>query len=152
MRTVILYASVHHGNTKRVTEVMAKILEAELVDVTKETPPELASYDLIGFASGIYFQDFHKAVNQWMERAPFAPGQKVFLAATCGAPFGNFTRKAQKRLKAKGAKIAGTFQCRGFDTFGPFGKIGGIAKGHPTSEDLARAEQFARELRKAKFS
>ena len=40
MRTVILYASVHHGNTKRVTKVMAKILEAELVDVTKETPPE----------------------------------------------------------------------------------------------------------------
>ena len=34
------------------------------------------------------------------------------------------------------------FQCRGFDTFGPFEKIGGVAKGHPNEKDLSEARAW----------
>ena len=34
-------------------------------------------------------------------------------------------------VKAKKCSILGTFSCRGYDTFGPFKLIGGMAKGPP---------------------
>ena len=36
----------------------------------------------------------------------------------------------------------GSFQCRGYDTYGIFGKLGGIAKGHPSQQELKKAEIF----------
>ena len=48
--------------------------------------------------------------------------------------------------REKSAVVAGEFGCRGFDTFGPFGKIGGIAKGRPNEKDLERARAFARKV------
>lgn len=32
----IIYASVHHGNTQKVVEAIAKECEVELIDATKE--------------------------------------------------------------------------------------------------------------------
>ena len=40
----------------------------------------------------------------------------------------------------------GAYHCLGFDTFGPFKLVGGIAKGHPTEEEIAGATKFYREL------
>lgn len=34
------------------------------------------------------------------------------------------------------------FPCRGFDTFDPFKKIGGVAKGHPNEKDLSEARAW----------
>ena len=49
-------------------------------------------------------------------------------------------------VRAKSAHIAGTFGCLGFDTFGLFKLVGGIAKGHPNAPDLENARQFFRDL------
>ena len=43
--------------------------------------------------------------------------------------------------------ILGKFGCKGFDTFGPFKLVGGIAKGHPNTQDLERARSFYREIK-----
>lgn len=43
-------------------------------------------------------------------------------------------------------KLVGRFSCKGFDTFGPFKLIGGVAKGHPDDRDLAAAVEFYRNL------
>ena len=42
--------------------------------------------------------------------------------------------------------ILGTFSCRGYDTFGPFKLISGMAKGHPDADDLQRARAFIQAL------
>ena len=147
MKTLIVYASPHHGNTRRVVEAMAHPLEADLVDVTKEPLPELSGYDFVGFASGIYFQRFHKEVQACLETASFSQGQRVFLVATCGSPLGNYTRQREKQLQKNGVLVASVFQCRGYDTYGIFGKLGGIAKGHPNAKELKQAEQFAQGLK-----
>ena len=39
-------------------------------------------------------------------------------------------------LKEKKTDIIGKFGCKGYDTFGPFKLVGGIAKGHPDEKDL----------------
>ena len=54
-RTLILYASTHHGNTRRLAEAMAEAAGAELCDLLHDPLPDLSGYDLIGLASGIYY-------------------------------------------------------------------------------------------------
>lgn len=49
-------------------------------------------------------------------------------------------------LKKSGAKIAGSFACKGFDTAGPFKLIGGIAKSHPDTADIESVRKFVREM------
>ena len=46
----------------------------------------------------------------------------------------------------KGCPVLGEFGCKGYDTFGPFRLVGGIAKGHPDERDLADARCFYRAL------
>jgi len=36
----------------------------------------------------------------------------------------------------------GSYGCRGYDTYGPFKLVGGIAKGHPTEEEIDGAVAF----------
>lgn len=42
-------------------------------------------------------------------------------------------------MDKKRSKVIGKFGCRGYDTFGPFKLVGGIAKGHPNEEDIKRS-------------
>jgi multimeric flavodoxin WrbA len=72
----IIYASVHHGNTKKVVEAIAQECEVELIDATQVKEKDLS----------------------------------------------------------------------GYDTFGPFKLIGGLAKGHPDDKDLENAVAFFRGL------
>ena len=58
-RTLILYASTHHGNTRRLAEAMAEAAGAELCDLLHDPLPDLSGYDLIGMASGIYYGKLH---------------------------------------------------------------------------------------------
>lgn len=45
MKTAIVYASVHHGNTEKVVKAIAeKHPEVELIDATKTILKDLASY------------------------------------------------------------------------------------------------------------
>lgn len=51
MKAAIIYASVHHENTKKVVEAIAGENVVDLIDATKEKERDLSGYDLIGFAS-----------------------------------------------------------------------------------------------------
>ena len=55
MRTAIVYASVHHGNTEKLVKRIAEECQVDLIDAVKQPDADLSSYDMIGFASGIYF-------------------------------------------------------------------------------------------------
>ena len=61
MKTAICYYSRHHGNTLKVLQAMAEEGDVDLIDVTPRQAVELAEYDCIGFASGIYGFEFQKA-------------------------------------------------------------------------------------------
>ena len=146
MKTIILYASTHHGNTKKIVQAMAKCLAADVVDITKNIQPDISAYDVVGLASGVYFHSLHESIRKFIDNASFDGKQKAFLVDTCGVGYRDYAKDAKKALKAKGVSCLGSFQCRGYDTFGVFGKIGGIAKKHPNEKDLENARIFAQNL------
>ena len=146
MKTIIIYVSVHHGNTKKVVERMAQSLAADMVDLAKAEEIDFSGYDLSGFASGAYFNSLHKGIKEFISNAQFQKGQRVFLVATCGVNYRDYTKELKKNLAEKGVTCVASFQCRGYDTYGFWEKIGGIAKGRPNSKDLKRAAAFAQSM------
>ena len=116
-----------------------------VVLVYKGIQKELSGYDVIGFASGIYYGKFHRAVLDFAS-ANLPKDKKVFLICTYG---GNVALRSMKTiLEEKHADLIGTFSCKGYDTFGPFKLVGGIGKGRPNAKDLAAAVDFYRGLMK----
>ena len=50
-------------------------------------------------------------------------------------------------MEARGGRVIGEYGCLGYDTFGPFKLMGGIAKGHPDGEELCGAVDFFENLK-----
>ena len=141
MKTAICYYSRHHGNTLAVLDAMTEGCNVDLIDVTVRMAVRLDQYDRIGFASGIYFSKFSPVVVNFA-RQYLPEGREVFFVYTYGAPKVSLPGNITAAVKEKGCRILGQFGCRGYDTFGPFKLIGGLAKGHPDAQDLKKAKQF----------
>ena len=146
MKTAIVYYSQHHGNTKKLLDAIAKSSDVALYDVREAKELDFSEYERIGLASGIYYGKFAKQVLDFaMERLP--EGKDVFYIATCGAsPAKAFVKEVKRIAEAKGCRSIGEYLCNGYDTFGPFKLVGGIAKGHPTAEEIAGAVAFYQRL------
>lgn len=141
MKTVIVYYSKHHENTKKLLSAIAKKHEVTLIDVTDDPATDLSSYDRIGFASGIYYSKFHKTLLKYAEEH-MPKGKETFFIYTYGAEKKGYTNAIMKVVGKRNAKVLGEFGCLGFNTFGPFKLIGGIAKGHPDSDDINNVLRF----------
>lgn len=147
MKTAILYYSKHHGNTKKLLDAIAKENDVTLINITENPQADLSDYDRIGFASGIYYSKFQKQLLKYAENyMPY--GKETFFIYTYGAEKSGYTKAIADALKGHNAKVLGEFGCFGFNTFGPFKLIGGIAKGHPDNTDLQNAVSFYNSLQK----
>lgn len=148
MKALISYASVHHGNTKKIAEAMTQAISAELVAVKDLTTKNIDRYDLIGFGSGIYFSKHHRSLLDAVDALPYMPGKKAFIFSTAGFPAGKFLfhRPLKTKLREKGFIITWDFSCRGLDTYKIFGPFGGMNRGHPDNNDLDRAQTFAKKM------
>ncbi len=145
MKTAVCYYSRHHGNTRKVLEAMAEEGEMDLIDVTTRQAVRLEDYDCIGFASGIYGFEFQKSVVEFA-RQYLPKGKPVFFVYTYGGVRGTGSRAMAEIAKEKNCPVLGEFSCKGYDTFGPFRLVGGIAKGRPNQEDLENARRFYGEI------
>ena len=110
MKSIIIYESTHHENTKKLVDALAKKHNMETVSIESAESVDLSGYDIIGLAAGI--------------------------------AFGGYVKSITKTLESNGAKVMGSYGCRGYDTYGPFKLVGGIAKGHPTEEEIDDAVAF----------
>ena len=150
MRCLIIYVSVHHGNTDEIARAMANALDADLLQVKHVDAGIVEQYNLIGFGSGIYFGRHHKSLLDIVLGLPLLRHKKAFIFSTSGLRRLRFIHDFDKRLKQalerKGLEIVGEFSCRGFDRFGAAMILGGINRGRPDSKDLRRAQDFARAL------
>jgi flavodoxin len=151
MKALIIYISVHHGNTEKVAKTMAKILDAALLEVEQADASMLEQYDLIGFGSGIYFGKHHESLLDFVDELPVLRNKNVFIFSTSGLRkirfFHNFDKPLKERLQRKGFDIIGEFSCRGLDTYRATKIVGGINKGRPNAKDLKQVEDFARGLK-----
>ncbi len=153
-KLLVIYNSVHHGNTEKIAKAMVDVLEAKLVKPQEVDVDTIVDYDLIGFGSGIYVGKHHKSILKLVDRIPFQKNKKSFIFSTSGMKeggiFNRFNKPLKEKLSEKGFRIMGEFSCRGYDTFGPFKVVGGVNKGRPNDQDLKKAEDFAAEMQHSK--
>lgn len=145
MKSAIIYYSKHHNNTKKVLDSIAKDNDITLIDASKTNTANLEEYDLIGFSSGIYYSKFHKSVLRFAENN-LPPHKNVFFVYTCGAEKIGYTSIISEIALKKSSNILGEYGCLGYDTFGPFKLVGGIAKDHPNNSELKNASHFYKKL------
>lgn len=146
-KTVIIYASTHLGNTKKIVDAIKAECDVDLIDATVEQEQSLDGYDLIGFASGIYAGKYHKrvidfaSVNLPLEKDVFF----LFSSAMGRAKYDNSIRSS---ISNRNPNIVGSHSVRAMTTFGPFKLIGGAPKGRPNEKDLKKAVAFVKSLMK----
>lgn len=142
---VILYASSHHGNTQKVVEAMREVSGAVLVDIHKDEIPDMSNTKALGVATGIYKGKPDEKLRQVLSGLNVSPAVDGFVVTTSGSGK-DYSKIIRKWMNEKHIGDAGSFTCKGFDTFGIFKLFGGIAKGHPNEKELSAAKQFAKEL------
>lgn len=144
-KAVIVYASVHHGNTRKLAEAISERCGVDLIDVNVQQQTDLSCYEIIGFASGIDFGRFYDGVERFLEEH-LPAGKRVFFLYTCARPGGDFTKKMRTLALEREAVLMGEYGCRGYNTYGPLKLIGGMNKHHPTESEVETAISFYEEI------
>lgn len=140
-RIVILYTSIHHKNTEKLLKEIVKNKPVDLIDLLHEKNIDLSKYQVVGFASGIYYSKFHKSIYNYIEESKNIP-KKSFVIYTAGMASKKPGENLIGYLEEKGFEILGAYNCKGYDTYGPFKIIGGVAKGHPNELDMEKGKEF----------
>lgn len=146
MKVLIIYNSVHHGNTEKIARTMADTVDADLLKYNEVDGYNVLDYDLIGFGSGIYYGKIEKKLGEFIDTLPTVKNKKAFVFITSGKDSPKYVEKLAEKVSETGFKIVGKFSCKGFDTWGPFKLIGGTNKGRPNSDDLKEAQNFVKGL------
>jgi len=142
MKTVVLFSSKHHGNTRKLLEAMqAADANLALVDVQGAADADYSDFDRVGLASGVYAGKPDRTLLAYAER-DLPEGKPVFFVLTSSMCSDGFFKPFAALAIQKGCTELGRFQCMGYNTFGPFKLVSGVGKGHPTDEDLANAVTF----------
>lgn len=142
--TAIVYASSHHYNTRKIVYAMAEECKIDIFDLKEAEGIDFSAYDHIGFASGIYYGKFDKKLIEFIKNLPLPDSTKVFIIYTSGVENKRYSCKAEELIIEKGCPVVGVFSCRGYNTYGPFKLVRGIAKAHPDANDLTDAKEFIR--------
>ena len=160
MKSLLVLYSYHHNNTRKIANVFAKVLDAQIKTPQQINPEELQDYSLIGFGSGIYSGKHHKYLLNLADNLPQVTNRKAFIFSTDGTPRGlikDYSLLREKltkdhsllreKLQSKGYMIVDEFKCGGFNTNSFLKLFGGLNKGRPNAEDLKHAEEFAQNLK-----
>ena len=142
MKILIVYKSYHLMNTEKVARAMAEATNATLAKVDEVRPEDIATYDLVGFGSGIYGGRHHKELFALVGQMP-SMEKPAFVFSTSGSGKEAYHRPLKEALTAKGCHIRGEFQCKGEVRFLRFIRTN---RGHPDEKDLEDARTFARGL------
>lgn len=151
MKTAIIYYSTHHENTAKLLTAIAALGDVTLIDSAKTDSADLTDFDLIGIASGIYYSKFGKPVTE-LARKCLPRGKRVFAVYTCGSKRKGYTDEIRGIVQEKGCTYAGECGCLGYDTYGPFKLVGGIAKGRPDENDIKGAVEFYKGIAKGEHN
>jgi len=139
----IVYDSPHKGNTEKLLlKIKEKYADTALVKAADCTSEIFSRYDVLGFASGIYYGKFSPSVSAVLEQAIESGVKKLFFIYTSGAGRSGYENALRAKTEKSGKICLGIFSCKGFDTYGPFKLIGGLNKGRPNEDDFRDAIAF----------
>jgi flavodoxin len=149
MKTLVVCDSRAYGNTRRVAEALAAVLDADVAAPHAVRPDEIAGYDLVGFGSGIYAMNFYRDLLELVAALPKVEGKRAFVFLTSASSERRLRKPVGKlaaTLAERGYEVVGHFWCRGYWEPLWLRPIGGVNKGRPNQSDLAAAQHFARRL------
>ena len=99
---------------------------------------------------------YEQVSGEWIDGAERKKNEKSDCIHICASwKYGKISKKDSRRMSGgfdrcyktnEHASVVGKFGCKGYDTFGPFKLVGGIAKGHPDEEDMKNAVDFVKGL------
>ena len=144
MKSMIVYASRHHGNTEKLVRHLANRYGIALVDAQAVQSLEGEEYDLIGFASGMDFGKFYPSVTALAQMLP--PGKCVYALYTCARDQAKYGSEIEEIAGQKGCRYLGKYGCKGYNTYGPWKIIGGMNKAHPDAQELEKACVFYEQI------
>ena len=147
MSSLIICASREHGNTRKIADAMAEVLDCAVVEPSEVDLATLGDRTLVGFGSGIRFGKPYAELLDLVDAIPAASGTRVFVFSTSGFGWLWWHASLKKRLRARGFEVEDEFCCKALDTMGLLGLFGGVNKGRPNDDDLAAARAFATGLR-----
>ncbi|MFE3845686.1 flavodoxin family protein [Thermoplasmatota archaeon] len=152
MKSLIVIISIHHNNTGKIADAMAKVLDAKIKKPQEVNPEKLEEYDLVGFGSGIYGEKHHEDLLDLADKLLQDTNKKAFIFSTSAImgknKVANDHSELREKLQSKGYMIVDEFACKGFNTNSFMKYLGGMNKGRPNTEDLRHAEEFAENLKK----
>lgn len=150
VRSLIICASVHQGNTQEIAKAMAEYLNADLVRPSEVTAELLSKYKLIGFGSGIYNGKHHQSLLALIKGMPAQKDKQAFIFSTNSVGSGILGKQLHQALrtilKNKGFLVQGEFSCKGFMHYSFTKWFGGINKYHPNAKDSKKAVAFVQGL------
>ena len=143
MKDLIVFASKHHGNTRKIVQELKAIFDIDIIDATITQYYDLSKYDRICFASGICYGQYYPEIISFIENNSLE-GHKVLLMHSAGFPKEAQCDSVKKLIELKGGNFVKVFCCKGFDSYGQFKLIGVISKNHPNNDDITNAIAFFR--------
>lgn len=147
MKAIVLYVSRYKGNTERLAHAIARELGCVAKSVTEVRPEELGDFEVVGLGSGVYAWGLDRRLKRVLSKTPTAQKKKFFVFSTSADPSGlKYHANLTRWMRRRGLSIIGEFNCPGEYAF-PFLKRFTINPGRPNSDDLDRAQEFARSLR-----
>ena len=130
---------------------MAKVLDSQIKTPQQTHPKELQEYNIIGFGAGIDSGRHYKPLLDFADKLMQVDNKDAFIFSTAGVTGEKKLSKdhsaLREKLEAKGYRIVGEFQCKGFNTNVFLKYFGGMNKGRPNEEDIKHAEEFAQKLK-----
>jgi len=133
----VIYYSMS-GNTRKIAETIAEELGVEAEEVKTKQEPGTDSFVFLG--SGCYGSRPWKGMQEFIKRNDFK-GRQVALFGTSASGVGSEVKAMEKMLTAESAFVKGSFYCKGKS-------FRLLNRKHPTDEELARAREFASEMKK----
>jgi flavodoxin len=147
---IIFVYSHHHGNTRKIANAIAPIINAQIINIPNNGFSSLEKHELIGFGSGINSDQHSQLLLDFAETLPNVQNKKAFIFSTSGIYSKEKMLKDHEVLRTilqnKGFLIVGEFGCLGHNTNSFLRFFGGMNKGGPNSEDIKNAELFAEKL------
>ena len=147
-KIAMIYSSIHHNNTETLVK---NVKGVDLYKINEISCIDLSAYDLVGFASGIYQGQFHKNIVHFIHQHAKELNH-IFLVYTSGSGMKRYGKKFQEQLEKLGLNIVDIFSCKGFDPYGAWKLVGGIAKKHTNQKDLEQFKRFIEHLQVSSLS
>ena len=148
MKALIAYFS-QTGNTRQVAEAVGRGLSDEGCEsitvrpIEKVGPEEWRDYDLFVLGTPVFYYKEPANVRAWIRGLAPRDLAPAFTFITHGGNPTNTLRRLARLLRPKGARVLGSFECFGYDTY-PIYLKSFRQWDHPDAEELAAAAEFGR--------